>query len=92
MSLSQVDVAFNSLDLSVVAQKYTGVSFNFHHHRSLTCSSSGPDFHFHQLISVVYEVVHVVYVMIRSIISSDTCINHHVTNVQHGIASVTQTP
>ena len=25
-----------------------------------------------------------VSVMIRSIISRDTCINHHVTNVQHG--------
>ena len=57
VSLSQVDVAFNVLDLSVVdIYWYVG----YHHHLCLR-PSSDPDCHFHQLIHVPFVVAHVVY-------------------------------
>ena len=58
VSLSQVDVAFNILDLSVV-----NIYWCFFTSSPLpsTCSSSDPDFHFHQLIPVAFVVAHVVY-------------------------------
>ena len=58
VSLSQGDVAFNALDLTVVdilvcrfpsSPLYT------------TCSSSDPDFYFHQLIIVAFVAAHMVY-------------------------------
>ena len=55
VSLSQLDVAFNVLDLSVVDIYWCVV---FHHH---LCSSSDPDCHFHQLIPVAFVVAHVLY-------------------------------
>ena len=61
VSLSQVDVAFNVLDLTVV-DIYWCVVF---HQQSSTCLSSGTKIHFHQLIPVAFVVVHVVYYHIR---------------------------
>ena len=59
VSLSQVDVAFNVLDLSVVDIHWCAVSSSSP--LSSTCSSSDPQFHFHQLIPVAFVVAHVVY-------------------------------
>ena len=56
VSLSQVDVAFKILDLSVVEMCRFLLSS-----LSSTCSSSVPDFHFYQLIPVVFVVVHAVF-------------------------------
>ena len=57
VSLSKV--AFNILDLSVI-DIYFGVSFPSFP-LSSTCSSSGADFHFYQLIPVAFVVIHVMY-------------------------------
>ena len=56
VSLSQVDIAVNVLDLSVVDIYWCVV---LHHH--LCLRSSDPDFYFHQLILVAFVVAHVVY-------------------------------
>ena len=59
VSLSLLDLVFNVLDLSVVVLilvcRFPPSPL------SLTCSSSDPDFHFHQLIPVAFVVTHVVY-------------------------------
>ena len=53
VSLSQIDVGFNVLDLGIVVFSSSPLAS--------TCSSSDPDFHFHQLIPVAFVVVGVVY-------------------------------
>ena len=56
--LSQVDVAFNILDLSVVdilVCRFPSSPL------SSTCSSSDPECHFRQLIPVAFVVAYVVY-------------------------------
>ena len=56
VSLSQVDVVFNVLGLSVVDMcRFPSSPL------SSTCSYSHPDCHFHQLITVAFVVAHVVY-------------------------------
>ena len=57
ISLSQVDVTFKVLDLSVVDIHCMSFSIP----TSLACQSSDPDFYFHQLIPVAFAVVQVVY-------------------------------
>ena len=57
VSLSQIDVAFNVLDLSVVDILCRFPSSPL----SSTCSSSNHGFHFHQLIHVTFVVARVVY-------------------------------
>ena len=57
-SLSQVDVAFtvlnrNVVDLKLMCRFSSSPLFS-------TCSSSDPDFHFHQLIPVAFVVINVV--------------------------------
>ena len=58
LSLSQVDVAFNVLDLDVYHFPSSPLSS--------TCSSSDPDFHFHQLIPVAFVVVRLVHMSMLS--------------------------
>ena len=58
--MSQVDVAFNVLDQSVVDIYWLTCRFPSSH-LSSTCSSSDPGFHFHQLTHVAFVVAHVVY-------------------------------
>ena len=58
VSLSQVDVTFNVLDLNVVDIYWIRFISS---PLSSTCSSSDPDCHFHQLIPVTFVVAHVLY-------------------------------
>ena len=60
VSLSQVDVAFNVLDLGVLDIIILVCRF-LSSPLCSTCSSSDPNFHFLQLILVAFVVVHVVY-------------------------------
>ena len=54
LSLSQVGVTFNVLDLNAILSFPSSPL-------SSTCSSSDPVFHFKQLIPAAFVVVHVVY-------------------------------